>query len=339
MSTLAPTLTTATPVEESIDLYEYLDYLGKLKAKPRSALTLDLYKRSLEACKLDKIKRSELNNVWPYLRELLANQKAGAIFVNKSKTVIKGALRLNNVPLDRTKDYQFLLSELGVDGQDVEEYTDADIQTILELTFANDMQLFNACVCMSLASLRVGALKGMLWEDWKKVESVPDVRLCRVFSKGTHYIAALPETAYQFMFNQNRHYNSKYVVWTDPNLSTDFSTLIRMKLYYLLKVSPKYKEIGRMLQLEKKSILHSMRHWGISQMASALSDQECAELAGHKISNTTTRRYYINKRSGGMPLPEYQTKLALLYKKTPLFNYDLTKIAKNAKWMGGKLHA
>src|SRR5687768_11128586 len=114
-----------------IDLNEYLDYLSKLETKPRSPQTLELYRRSLRMTKLDKIKRSEIENVWVYLRHLLNTKECGAIFVSKSKTVIKGALRLNNVPLERTKDYQFLVAELGEDKLDVEEYSEADIRTIL----------------------------------------------------------------------------------------------------------------------------------------------------------------------------------------------------------------
>jgi hypothetical protein len=323
------TITTPVSTVDEIDLYEYIEYLGKLKSKPRSPLTLSLYRQSLEACKLSKIKASEINNVWPYLRDLLKTRKAGAIFVNKAKTVVKGAATLNGIPHERTRDYNFLLVELGNDNEPVQEYSDDDIRSILEITHMSNTPLFNACALMSLSGLRIGATRDLTWGDFYLVEGT-GVRIFKVFSKGSTYWTAISDRAYSYMFNQNDGLNSKKVVWFDPNVTTDFSTLMRMKLYYYLKRSSRFREIGKAMDLQKKSLLHSMRHWAISQMASALNDQETAELAGHKVSNTITRRYYINKSNNGLPLPEYQRKIAELYKRTPLFNFDLKQIEKGA---------
>lgn len=309
----------------SIDLNEYLNYLATRNRKKRSPKTIQLYTRSISQCKLETIDPTKIGEVWSYLRQCLTDG-VGNIYVSKTKSIVRGAMRFNAIPFENTKDYQLLINECEQEGEFVEEYTDKDIGLILGLTYESDGNLFRACALQTLSGLRVGALKGLKFEDFHKVEGVDGVRLFRVFSKGNSYVAAISESAYQFLLKDAN--NSPLVVWHDDGFKTDFSILIWTRLYYLLK---KKYHLDSELALDKKSLCHSMRHYAITQMASVLAPYDVALLAGHSVANTTSQKRYVNKKSEGLPLLNYQQKIANLYKLTPLYNYSFAGIESAGK--------
>ncbi|AIF85099.1 hypothetical protein NTE_03065 [Candidatus Nitrososphaera evergladensis SR1] len=308
------------------------DYIQEylIDLRHRSPQTVDLYRRSLAACGLTTIRRDEIDQTWAKLRALLENRRVGKIFVNKAKTVVKGAIRRKTWKWEPTEDYQRIIELCGIEGEDVEEYSLDDIQTIFGVTFY-EPDLFNACVLQSLSGIRAGALKGLGWTAFHKVPDVDGVLLYRVFSKGRHYTAAISERVFNFLKDRNR-LNNPYLVWYDSGYKTPFTTLLRTRLYYQIVIK---HGLGEVLELDRKSLQHSMRHFVLTEFAASLSENDASILSGHKVSSSTIN-LYVNKRiqrNGGMPLPDYHRKIAELYKKTPLYNFPIEDVEKWAqKW-------
>lgn len=101
------------------------DYLIALKH--RSPQTVELYRRSLAACKLQTVRKDEIDQVWARMRLLLENREVGKIFVDKAKTVVKGAIRDKTWKWEPTEDYQRIIELCSIEGEDIEEYSADDI--------------------------------------------------------------------------------------------------------------------------------------------------------------------------------------------------------------------
>jgi integrase len=311
------------------------DYLKGylIDVRKRAPTTIDLYRRSIAACKLTTVKKDEIDQVWANLRALLESGAVGKIFVDKARTVVKGAIKRKAWAWQKTEDYQRILELTSIEGEEVEEYRPEDIQTILGVTY-KEPDLFNACTLMSLSGLRAGALKGIRWNDFHKVEGVEGVLLFQVYSKRKHYVAAISERVINYLekYNIAHKHNSDSLVYYDPGFATPFTTLLRTKLYYHLVIKYGLKDA---LELERKSMLHSMRHFALTEFAASLPEHDAAILSGHKVSYGTTNRYVnkISKRRGGMPLPDYRKKIAELYKQTPLYKFPIEEADRwSRKW-------
>jgi integrase len=302
--------------------YSLTDFITHLRdEKHRSPQTIDLYTRSMKACNIDVISKEEIPRLWTQLRQKLDSGEVGAIFIEKTKSLIRGSMRLKAWKFEPTEDYQYLLNKFGRDS-DILEYTDEEIHKILAITYY-DFDLFNACILQSLSGLRAGALEGLKWTDFHVVESVQDVMIYRVVSKGRPYTPAISTRVFNFI-KQRSITNGPYIV----NLfdaKTPFTRRLYDKLYWLLV---KKHDLVEQLDLGNKSLQHSMRHYFATQVTSVLDEEEASVLTGHKVYKGTLSKY-VNKRIkkiGALPLPAYQQKIAVLYKQTPPFNYKIEEI-------------
>jgi integrase len=305
----------------TLSLSDYLVFLRD--DKHRSAQTIDLYSRSMKACALDVIAKDDIPSIWTQLRQKYDTGEVGKVFIEKTKTLIRGAMRRKAWRFEPTEDYQYLLDRFNADETDVLEYTDEEIKLILAVTY-HDNDLFNSCVLQSLSGVRVGAIQGLKWTDFHVVPDVPDVMIYKVLSKGKFYTPAISTRVFNFLKSRNT-FNNPYLVWFDDGFKSTFARRMYLKLRY--RVIQKYDLIDT-LDLGNKSLQHSMRHYFATQVTSVLNEEDAALLTGHKVYGGTLSKY-VNKRIkkiGAMPLPEYQRKIAELYKKTPLFNYPIEQI-------------
>lgn len=299
-------------------LTQYLSYLRDDKLL--SPLTIELYAQAMKATKIDVFSRKDIPKIWADLRHQLESNSTGKIFIEKTKTLVRGSMRRKGWPFVHDENYAFLTERLNDKNKDVLEYTDDEIGIILAVVYY-DVDLFNACVLQSLSGLRAGALKGLKWTDFHEVVDVPDVMIYKVISKGKFYVAAISSYIYYYLKNRS---DSEYVV----NLSltkSNFSRQLYLKLHwYLVR---KYNLINQ-LDLGNKSLQHSMRHYFVKQITSALNEEDAALLTGHKVYHSTLSKY-VNKqinKIGALPVPAQQTRIATLYKQTPVFNYRIEKI-------------
>lgn len=274
----------------------------------------------MKATKIDAFSKQDIPKVWAELRKQLENETTGRIFIDKTKSLVRGAMRRKGWLFALNEDYAFINERLGAKGKDVLEYTPEEIEIILAIVYY-DVDMFNACVLQSLSGLRSGALKGLRWSDFHEVLDVPEVMIFKVLSKGKYYVAAI--SSYVFNYIKNRS-DSEYFVNLPPTKS-NFSRQLYLKLHwYLVR---KHNLISQ-LDLGNKSLQHSMRHYFATQITSVLNEEDAALLTGHKVYHTTLSKY-VNKRInkiGALPIPAQQMKIATLYKQTPLFNYPIHKI-------------
>ncbi|MGH9876200.1 MAG: hypothetical protein ACREBU_00875 [Nitrososphaera sp.] len=311
----------------TVSLSDYLIYLRD--TKHRSPQTLDLYSRSMKACGLDVIRQDEIPALWAKLRQQYDSGAVSRVFVEKTKTLIRGAMRRKAWHFEPTEDYQYLLDKFNAEEADVLEYTDDEIRIILAVTYP-DTDLFNACVLQSLSGVRIGAIEGLRWEDFHVVPDAPDVMIYKVLSKGKFYTPAISTRVFNFLKARNDKLNNPYLVWFDDGFQSTFARRMYLKLRYQL--IQKYDLVDA-LDLGNKSLQHSMRHYFATQATSVLYEEDAAILTGHKVYSGTLSKY-VNKRIkkiGALPLPEYQRKIAELYKRTPLFSYPIESIAKDAE--------
>ncbi len=317
----------AQTASDTVSLSDYLMYLRE--QKHRSPQTIDLYTRSMNACNVDVIKQGEISALWTKLRQRYDSGEVGRVFVEKTKTLIRGAMQKEGWHFEPTEDYQYLLDKFNARETDVQEYTDHQIRLILAVTYP-DRDLFNACVLQSLSGVRIGALERLRWEDFHVVPDVPDVMIFKVLSKGKFYTPAISTRVFEFLMARNEKLHNPYLVWFDDGFQSTFARRMYLKLRYSLVVK---HQIDEVLELGNKSLQHSMRHYFATQVTSVLNEEDAAALTGHKVYSGALAKY-VNKRIkkiGALPITEYQRKIAELYKKTPPFNYPIEDIAKDAQ--------
>jgi integrase len=310
----------------TVSLTDYLTYLRD--TKHRSAQTLDLYSRSAQACGLDVINQEDVPTIWTQLRKQFDSNQVGRIYIEKCKTLIRGAMKRKAWKFEPTEDYQYLLEQFNTSENDVLEYTDEEVRLLLAVTYS-DTDLFNSCVLQVVSGLRVGAIEGLKWTDFHQVPDAPDVMIYKVLSKGRFYTPAISTRVFKFLQARNG-LNNPYLVWFDEGFKGTFSRRMYAKLRYVVRI--KY-QLDEQLDLGNKSLQHSMRHYFATQASSVLDEQDLAVLTGHKAYQGTLSKY-VNKRIkkvGALPLPEYQKKIAELYKKTPLFNFPIEDVEADAK--------
>jgi hypothetical protein len=302
----------------SISLNDYLAYIRDTKnASPH---TLDLFTRTLRACALSTVEPDNLSATWKYLLERFESKQTAWAFVLTAIKIVKAAIKYETgASVIKDKSYNDLVGKLSKHRRDNPnprvEYTIEDIENIVQLSYENSRQvLFPAVVLMTLSGLRVGGCESVKFDDFRKVENVPDVRLFLVKSKGDEYYAAISEYGYQLL-EQTRSdkFQREYVVPHSATDRTPFESIIRSRLRYML-----VQKFAKRDMLKDKPMLHAFRKFALTQMASTLHKEDLALLAGHKIIGSTAFKFYVGKNKE-KPTPQFDERIANAYKQTPLF--------------------
>jgi integrase len=296
---------------------QYIEYIRT--AKQVSPITIENYQKAIKTCKIESFDPEKVGDLW---KTLLAKLASGVSYgaIRTLFILTKATLKLHGFDYVRNYDYNLLVAKLRQAVGIPEAYSEDEMRRIFKAVQKEDLALLRACILCTYSGLRISAVEGLKFADFKKVEP-QGVYAYTVTSKGRKYVAAISEYAYDLLrdtnFDRSEYvcpYESEKGGGGDGGGSSGmvqlglFAKAYRTRFTYALEKNAMHDV------LKGKSPFHSMRKFFAQRLGESpeLDSEDIKLLMGH-APKTIAWKHYIDQIDEGM-----YGKVAQLYWQTSL---------------------